>query len=357
MILVLTPNPALDVTYEVAGPVPVHGEQRVQRVRTVAGGKGVNVARVLAALGESSVLVGPVGGASGEELVGLLDGADGDAAGGSDGSDVHGTAQHGVVEQAWTRVAGATRRTVTVVDPEGATGFYEPGPLLSPEERDRVLAGVRERAQGADVVVISGSLAPGMTGEDVSALVAELRGAGLPVVVDTSGPALLDAARAGASVLKPNLGEVRAATGIDDPIAACRSLIALGAGAVLCSLGPEGMLAVTADAALRAAPPRALSGNPTGAGDASVAAASRALACGEGLADLLRSAVAVSASAVTRPVAGEIDRALAQELRGAITVEQVPSGPTVPSAPCSTAPTSPTDPTAPMPPSHPLEQP
>ncbi|MFE5776816.1 1-phosphofructokinase family hexose kinase [Brachybacterium sp. NPDC056505] len=340
MILVLTPNPALDVTYEVAGPLPVHGEQRVQRVRTVAGGKGVNVARVLAALGESSVLVGPVGGASGEELVGLLDG--------------HGAAQHGVVEQAWTRVAGATRRTVTVVDPEGATGFYEPGPLLSPDERDRVLAGVRERAQSADVVVISGSLAPGMTGEDVNTLVAELRGAGLPVVVDTSGPALLDAARAGASVLKPNLGEVRAATGIDEPIDACRSLIARGAGAVLCSLGPEGMLAVTADAALRATPPRPLSGNPTGAGDASVAAASRALSRGDALPDLLRSAVAVSASAVTRPVAGEIDRALAQELRGAIAVEQVPSASTVPAVP---GPTAPTASTAPTPPSHPLEQP
>ncbi|MBK0331466.1 1-phosphofructokinase family hexose kinase [Brachybacterium sp. MASK1Z-5] len=353
MILVLTPNPALDVTYEVAGPVRVHGEQRVQRVRTVAGGKGVNVARVLAALGESSVLVGPVGGSSGEELVGLLDGH----GAAQHGAVQHGVVQHGVVEQAWTRVAGATRRTVTVVDPEGATGFYEPGPMLSPEERDRVLAGVRERAQGADVVVISGSLAPGMAGEDVSALVAELRGAGLPVVVDTSGPALLDAARAGASVLKPNLGEVRAATGIDDPIAACRSLIALGAGAVLCSLGPDGMLAVTADAALRATPPHALSGNPTGAGDASVAAASRALARGDGLADLLRSAVAVSASAVTRPVAGEIDRALAQDLRGAIAVEQVPSAPTVPASPGSTAPTSPTAPTAPMPPSHPLEQP
>ncbi|UQN29323.1 1-phosphofructokinase family hexose kinase [Brachybacterium kimchii] len=339
MILVLTPNPALDVTYEVADPVSVHGEQRVQRVRTIAGGKGVNVARVLAALGERSVLVGPVGGASGEELVGLLDGGD--------GSDARGAAPHRLVEQAWTRVAGATRRTVTVVDPEGATGFYEPGPLLSPDERDRVLAVAREHARGADVVVIGGSLAPGMTGEDVSALVAELRSTGLPVVVDTSGSALLDAARAGSSLLKPNLGEVRAATGIDDPIAACRSLIALGAGAVLCSLGADGMLAVTADAALRAQPPRTLSGNPTGAGDASVAAAARALARGVLLPDLLRSAVAVSASAVTRPVAGEIDRALAQDLCGAIAVEQVPSAPAVPSAPGSAAP---------VPPSHPLEQ-
>lgn len=322
MILVLTPNPALDVTYEVDGPVPVHGEQRVQRVRTVAGGKGVNVARVLAELGESSVLVGPVGGASGEELAGLLDGDDG-----SDGRGAHGPA--GAMEQAWTRVTGATRRTVTVVDPDGATGFYEPGPELSAAERDRVLADVRSRARGADVVVISGSLPRGLRGEDVSALVSELRGLGLPVVVDTSGPALLDAARAGASVLKPNLGEVRAATGIDDPIAACRALIALGAGIVLCSQGPDGMLAVTADAALRATPPRPIRGNPTGAGDASVAATSRALARGDALPDLLRSAVAISASAVARPVAGEIDPALARQLLAEITVERVLTPPSV----------------------------
>jgi tagatose 6-phosphate kinase len=341
MILVLTPNPALDVTYEVDGAIPVHGEQRVQRVRTVAGGKGVNVARVLAALGEDSVLVGPVGGASGEELAGLLDAADGrGGADAVDGSD--GLASVGAIEQAWTRIEGATRRTVTVVDPDGATGFYEPGPELSAAERDQVLADVRSRAHDADVVVISGSLPRGLRGEDVSALVAELRGRGLPVVVDTSGPALLDAARAGASVLKPNLGEVRAATGIDDPIAACRELIALGAGIVLCSQGPDGMLAVTADGALRARPPRPIRGNPTGAGDASVAATSRALARGDALPDLLRGAVAISASAVARPVAGEIDPTLARRLLAEITVERVPSPPSPPSPPSSSPTPSPT---------------
>ena len=116
-------------------------------------------------------------------------------------------------------------------------------------------------------------------------LVAELVGAGIPVVVDTSGPGLLAAARAGASALKPNHEELEAATGAGRPArggapAFSRSALRL----VVVSLGRDGLLVVDrADVPLHARLPRALHGNPTGAGDAAVAAITAALATGPSL--------------------------------------------------------------------------
>ncbi|MEO6200919.1 MAG: PfkB family carbohydrate kinase, partial [Cryobacterium sp.] len=137
---------------------------------------------------------------------------------------------------------------------------------------------------------------------------------GIPSIIDTSGPALLAAADAGATVLKPNREELIAATGIGDPILAARSLIERGASLVLLSLGVDGMVAVSSSdpsGYLSARLPEPLIGNPTGAGDAAVAAVASCLAgptSGDtiGIEAILRRATAWSAAAVLMPLAGEI---------------------------------------------------
>ena len=105
----------------------------------------------------------------------------------------------------------------------------------------------RPPASGAPhaVVVISGSLPPGLEPDTVAALVAELIAAGVAVVVDTSGPGLMAAARAGATVLKPNRDELAAVTGVTDPVAGARALLDAGARLVVVSLGAEGLLVLT----------------------------------------------------------------------------------------------------------------
>jgi tagatose 6-phosphate kinase len=318
MIRVLTPNPALDLTYTVPSPVRDHHEHRVREVHEAAGGKGVNVARVLAALGENVTVTGPLGGTTGEELAALL-------------------AQEPGVHQDWIPISGSTRRTVTAVDQEGATGFNEPGPRLTTAEVRDVCAAVSPSRQDptsedrADVVVISGSLPPGLDPEALVDLVADLHEHGIPVVVDTSGPALPILARAGADLLKPNAAEAQQATGTSDPLAAADALLTLGARRVLCSLGADGMLAAEMSAdgdprtgrALRVRPARALAGNPTGAGDAAVASLARSLRRGEEIAEAVASAVALSASAVTMPLAGQVDPDLAARLRPTLTVQEI----------------------------------
>jgi len=150
-------------------------------------------------------------------------------------------------------------------------------------------------------------------------LIAVGKDAGVPVIVDTSGPALLWAADAGATVLKPNAAELVEATGIPDPVEGARSLLARGAELVLLSLGAEGMLAVTASDLVHARLDEPLAGNPTGAGDAGVAAC--AVLYADGVRDpeqILRRATAWSAAAVLTPLAGDISprwTELEQQLR------------------------------------------
>lgn len=329
MILAITPNPALDVTYTVDG-TRLHEVNRVREVRTEAGGKGVNVAKVLAQLGEPVTCAGPLGGPAGDELRQRLAAT----------ADVGTVAQADpLLRQAWTWIDGTTRRTLAVVDSGGATGLYEPGPQLSAAEVQQLLADVGALLTGAippiEAVTISGSLPGGMSGEDFATLIAAIREAGRPVLVDTSGPGLLTAARAGATVLKPNAEEAMEATGESTALDAARALCELGAGTVVCSLGEEGMLGLqraeavdrTAAAtvrAWRARLPQALDGNPTGAGDSVVAALASTVLLGRAdLPTALRRAVAVGASAVTRPVAGEIDLELIDQLEPTVTIEEI----------------------------------
>jgi hexose kinase, 1-phosphofructokinase family len=288
MIVTVTPNPAVDLTYHVDAFLP--GETlRVDGAASRAGGKGVNVARVARQMGERVVVLATAGGATGSEF------ADDLTASGLD--------------HRLTAVAGPTRRTVAIVDrASGATTIMnERGATLAAAECDAFASTVRDALAQARCLVVSGSLPPGAPDTFCAELVRHAHRAGVPTVIDAVGPALVAAARAGADVIKPNRAELFETTGITDPVAGARTLLEHGAGVALVSLGGEGMLAVTRARALHARLPQPLHGNPTGAGDAAVAAAAVGLSRGDDdLRSLLVRATAWSAAAVLRPVAGEI---------------------------------------------------
>jgi tagatose 6-phosphate kinase len=302
MILCVALNAALDVTYTVAG-VRWHAGNRVSAVGERAGGKGTNVARVLHALGEPVLLTGFVGGGTGELIH----------------RDVIGAG----IDARWYAVAGESRRTLTVVDTAAgdATGFWETGPRVTGAE----WAGFAELfdllAGMAGVVVLSGSTPPGLPDDAYARLIRAARGIGVPVVLDTDGADLRAGLAAGPAVVKPNRDELVGITGHDDLVAGAAALRGAGAGAVVVSAGPAGLLAVTPEGCWTARPPDRLPGNPTGAGDACVAALARGLFTGNPWPDRLVEAVALSAAAVTRPLAGEIDHDSYQDLRRRVRVE------------------------------------
>lgn len=274
--LTVTLNAALDVTYPVAR-LTAGATHRIADPVVRAGGKGVNVARVLRALGTPVVATGLAGGASGALLRAELG-----AAG---------------VPEALFPIAGETRRTVAVVEESGeATMFVEPGPRVTEAEWDGFVRHYRELLADADLVVLSGSLPRGVPLDAYAALV---HAADLPVVLDADGAALAVGAAAGPAVIAPNRHELAAAAAGLHPLE-------LGAAAAVVSDGPAGMTAYTADGVWTAAPPERVVGNPTGAGDAAVAAL---VACWDlPWADRLAHAVALSAAAVLAPLAGDFDR-------------------------------------------------
>ncbi|GAA2441447.1 1-phosphofructokinase family hexose kinase [Agromyces soli] len=290
MIVTVTPNPALDLTWRAERVVP-GGSHRVDAALARAGGKGVNVARVAHAQGAEVLAVTTAGGPVGEEFASEL--------------------RASGVPHRLVPVAAETRRSAAIVDETlGDTMiFNERGTSPSPAEWAALLHEVQAALPGAGVLVVSGSLPRGADPGLVPRLLGLAAERGLPVVVDVSGPAMLAAAAAGAALLKPNRAELADATGLDDPVDGARELLRLGARRVLCSLGAEGLLLIRADAPpLRARLPEPLAGNPTGAGDAAVAAAAVLLHDDPDVDDerLLVAAASWSAAAVLAPGAGEI---------------------------------------------------
>ncbi len=284
MILTVTPNAALDVTYRV-DTLRRGGTHRVQDVHTRAGGKGVNVADVLTQLGE------PV------YATGLAD-------------DVLRSRLPGFVP-----IAGPSRRTVTVVSDDEATLFNEPGPQISDWEWAALLTEFDLLAARADVVVLSGSLPPGAPVDGYAQLI---RRSPAPVILDTDGDPLRHGLTAGPALIKPNLEELTRLLGRKPDLPADCAQLGVPVAA---TLGAQGACLSTSDGAWHACPP-AVTGNATGAGDAFTAALARGLRLGKPWPDLLADAVALSAAAVCTPVAGAFDDSTYRRLAGLITVRE-----------------------------------
>ncbi|WP_327225118.1 1-phosphofructokinase [Streptomyces platensis] len=295
MILTVTLNAALDITYRVPRLHP-HTTNRITEVSERPGGKGLNVARVLAALGHRTIATGFAGGGTGEALRALLAETE--------------------VTDALVPVGGATRRTVAVVDTAtgDTTQLNEPGPVVSPAEWDTFLGTYRELLGEARAVALCGSLPPGVPVDVYARLTRAARSAGVPVLLDTSGEPLRRGLAARPDLAKPNADELAALTGSTEPLRAARDARRRGAHAVAASLGPDGMLAVTADGTWQAAPPHRIVGNPTGAGDSAVAGLLSGLVEDLPWPDRLTRAVALSAATVRAPAAGEFDAATYEEL-------------------------------------------
>ncbi|MFJ3957521.1 1-phosphofructokinase family hexose kinase [Arthrobacter sp. NPDC090010] len=304
----MTPNPAIDTSYFL--PKIEHGaSHRVQAPVIRAGGKGLNVSRVAHQQGYATLAVAPVGGAAGEAFRAEL--------------------KSSGVPYALVPVAAETRRSMAFVEEElgDTTIFNEGGQPLDAGEWQRLAAAVVDGLQDAAVLVGSGSLPPGAPADFYPALVTLAHQHGVPAIIDTSGPAILAAARAGADLLKPNHHELLEAFGGNDTGAAARKLLELGARMVVVSSGSEGMRLYSAGhpgSSWSARLPEALWGNPTGAGDAGVSALATCLA--EGIEDpeqLLRRAASWSAAAVLMPAAGEISPSHTEiEQRLIVTLEE-----------------------------------
>jgi len=288
-VLTVTLNAAVDVTYHVPRLV-WNDANRVSAVTRRAGGKGVNVARVLHALGRDVIVTGFVGGPAGTTFR----------------RDI---ASIGL-EDAFVPIAGETRQTVVIVDGSGheaATGFWEAGPAVTGGEWRQLCASFRRLVRDVEAVVLCGSIPPGAPRDAYAQLGTLARSARVAVSLDADGEALRFGLTARPAIVKPNAAELaHVAPGVAQEVGAAL-LRSLGADAVVVSCGAQGLMAITEDGGWSAAPVEAVTGNATGAGDAALAALVSGSLDGRPWPERIAEAVALSAASVLMPAAGEFD--------------------------------------------------
>jgi 1-phosphofructokinase family hexose kinase len=237
VILTVTLNVAIDRTLAVPNFRQGHRHRAVES-RSVAGGKGINVARALALLGRPTIAAGLAGGPTGQRLIEEL-------------------AEEAILGD-FTPIAEESRMNLAVVDPTSGeqTEINERGPEVSAEEVDTFVERLDYLARGARICVLAGSLPPGVDVELYARIIKDLRERGVTVALDAEGEAMRAGVRAGPSVITPNLLEAEELVGHEfdgpaDAAAGLAQLLELGAGEAVITR-PDGCVAALGDGAERA---------------------------------------------------------------------------------------------------------
>jgi 1-phosphofructokinase len=293
-VVTLTANPSLDRTLSLPGPLKEGGVVRLLGAVTEPGGKGVNVARAIAAAGGEAIPVLPA--AAHDPIVTAL-------------------TERGL-PPVTVPVDAPVRTNYTLTAPDGTTTkLNEPGVSLNADTRAALAQALRLHASGSRWVVLSGSLPPGTPAGWYAELVAFLRDTGARIAVDTSEEplrALLAGGPSGApDLLKPNSEELASLAGVSeeevlaDPaaaLAAVRVLHDRGVAEVLLTLGGDGAVLSIADGGVWSAlPPPITVRSTVGAGDSSLAGYVLADLAGAPPAERLRTAVAYGSASASLP--------------------------------------------------------
>ncbi|MCC2672450.1 MAG: phosphofructokinase [Armatimonadetes bacterium] len=300
MFLTVTLNPALDKTLRVDHNSP-QDTLRATEVVDLAGGKGVNVARAIQALGGRTRALLPLAGHSGAHLADL--------------------ARAEGIEVAGVPVTGQTRTAITIRDAD--TGKYwhylEPGPRLHEQDLTRLREGFLWAMEGCHTVAVSGSLPSPSAAALLPWMVRAGRERGLRVALDSFGPQNRPALEAGPWLAKPNLYEWQ--TTFDEELEtdvqrwrALERLATWGIEIGVLSLGAEGALALARGERFRIKSPQVVELNDLGGGDSMVAGICWAAAEGYGLREILAWGAACGAANAEVWDPGGIVRARVEEL-------------------------------------------
>jgi tagatose 6-phosphate kinase len=275
-----------------------------------AAGKAVNVAKVLKALGDESVVTGFLGGERGRYLRGIL------------------TSQG--VKMDFVEVSAHTRQCLTILDQAtgAVTELVEESRPVEPTEYDRLLEVVRSRLSNCRAIVLSGTITPGGPVDFYFRCVQLAKEAGALVIVDAQGPLMLEALRAQPDLVKPNRTELAASLGrrIDSEeaiISAMKELNARGAQRVVITSGKNATLAFDGRACWRIHPPGIQAVNPIGSGDACTAALAWRLLRGDELGEACRWGAAAGAANALTLMAGELARTEVDRLASQVEIGRI----------------------------------
>jgi len=256
MIYTITLNPALDRTLWVQR-VKSDVSNRIIEEKSFAGGKSVDVSKVLKNLGVDNIALGFVGGFAGRELEGRL--------------------LNEGIQTDFVHVSGETRTNIIIHEKETGKqlAFNARGPEIHPAEIMEFIE-LLQRLPCSDLVAIGGSLPQAVSPEIYTKIITIVKRCHSTVVLDVDGEALRTGISARADVIKPNIHELselvgRELQGIEEIAAAAREINRQGVKIVLVSMGARGILMVSEGEEFLAVPPKVDVASTIGAGDSSVA--------------------------------------------------------------------------------------
>lgn len=274
MITTVVLNPAVDKIYFVDNFQP-GGMYRVKETIRSAGGKGINVSRVITALGGNVLSIGFKAGHTGEWLAQQLKNL-------------------GAVTE-FIEVEGESRTNNNIIDKTRGTEteVLETGPLITEEALQKLISVYDEALKKTKVVVCSGGLPAGVGNDIYKTLIVKAKKYDIRVILDSSGEVLKQGIEAKPYMIKPNLRELgslvnRELKEVEEVLEACRCIQREGVEIVLASLGEKGAILVSKDRSFRAYVPNIEVVNTIGCGDSMVAGFAAALSKGFELEEALR---------------------------------------------------------------------
>lgn len=263
MITTVTLNPAVDKTIEIDN-FSVGEVNRVSSIRLDAGGKGINVSKVIKGLGGKSRAIGVLAGRSGGFIKDYLDSIG--------------------IENDFVNVEGETRTNIKIVDKvrHTNTDINEDGPSIPDEKTDELYERFSHTADKNSIVVLSGSVPKNVNKNIYKKWIQKVNEKGGKAVLDADGELLKQGIEAGPCLIKPNIHELeqlfgKKINGIDETIKIARRFFNYGIEIVAVSLGGDGALFVKKDAAILAHGIKVEVKSTVGAGDSMVAALALAM--------------------------------------------------------------------------------
>jgi len=309
LIATITINPSLDQHITVDGMV-LDGTNRWSRLHRYAGGKGIDVSRAVHEMGGRTIAYGFIGGPVGRAVEILLD-------------------EEGV-PFSFTPIERETRTNFIITDSKSGrqTRIDAPGPHISKSEFERFQRKMLRMRPSPDLIVMGGSLPPGIPGNVYYSIIMEAKTFGVRAILDSEGQWLVEGIKAKPYLIKPNVREAEGLLGRELPdedaiIKGALDIVDMGVEIAVISRGKEGIIAATDKEVLKAVPPEVKVKSAVGAGDCTIAGLALKLANEESLLKACRLAVALGTAAVLTPGTELARRSDAVELLPKVKVSRI----------------------------------
>ena len=305
LITTVTLNAAIDKTYTISS-FKTGKINRTQSVLTEAGGKGLNVAKVLQILGVPVAATGIVGGYTGKQICSLLDKID--------------------LSYDFIHLEEESRQCINIIDEQTKvnTEILEQGPHVNENDWEKFQIKLCQMAEKSKYIILSGSLPKGLPSESYSKLI-KLIGSKCHVIVDSSGPALAQAIGESPYLIKPNEKEMADLLDKDrlDESAIIEAFKKIDIPVFIVSLGERGALASIHGDLYKIAVPKISALNPVGSGDAFLAGITAGLYKGLSVTDSLLLAGASGAANALEKRSGFVRLKTIEALKNEIKIVKI----------------------------------